>query len=84
MAATDEDDGEGDARRSQNNVSRAAQRDQIVIILVGRDENKECSGEPNQDEANTSEEVNENRRGFARGSRTTSSPYQICLIFASA
>ena len=44
----------------QNNVSRPPQRNQIGVVLVDCCENEDWSGEPDEDDANTLEDLHEN------------------------
>jgi hypothetical protein len=59
VAAADQDNHGNDARRGQNDVSRPPQRNQIGIILVGRSEYENRTSEPDQDEADTFEDLHE-------------------------
>src|SRR5215213_6126479 len=71
IAAADKNRDGDDARGGQNNVSRPAQRNQIGIVLVGRSENEDKSGEPNQDEADSFENLHEMAGACVRGSNET-------------
>ncbi len=57
IAAADEDHDGDDTRCDQNNVSRPPKRNQIGVVLVGRCENEDRSGEPDEDDADTLEDL---------------------------
>jgi hypothetical protein len=84
IAATDEDHDGDDARRRQNNVSRPPQRNQIRVVLVGCCENHNWSGEPDEDDANTFENLHEMDGGLRKGIERGKCPYQTCPAHASA
>jgi hypothetical protein len=69
IAAADEDQDGHDARYGQNNVSRSPQRNQIGIVLVGRSENEDWSGEPDEDDADTLEDLHEADGACGDGTR---------------
>ena len=66
VAAADQDNHGNDARRGQNDVSRPPQRNQIGIILVGRSEYENRTSEPDQDEADTFEDLHEKEWSLRR------------------
>jgi hypothetical protein len=59
IAAADEDHDGDDARCRQDNVYRSPQRNQIGIVLVDRCENEDSSGEPDEGDADTLEDLHE-------------------------
>src|SRR5262245_5396409 len=84
VSAADEDDDNHEARGGENDVSRPAQRNQIGIVLVGRSENEDGAGEPDQDEADTFENLHENGWGWREEIEGDYCPYQTYLASASA
>ena len=63
-----EDDGD-DARCRQNNVSRPPQRNQIGVVLVDGCENEDWSDEPDEDDADTLEDLHEADGACGDGTR---------------
>src|SRR3954453_21763971 len=73
MSATNESDYGNKARCSQNDISRPTQHDQIRIALVGCSESEDGSSEPEQDEADTLEDLHKNE-GLVRGASDEAMP----------
>jgi len=60
-ATTNQDYGRGNACRGKDEVSRTAQRNQIGIVLVGGCKDESQPGEPDQDDADTFDDLHEGR-----------------------
>ena len=84
MAATDQDGDGSDARCGQYDVSWSPQRNQIGIVLVDCRKNEDNSGEPDEGNADTFENLHEMDGGLREEIERDNGPYQTCLADASA